>query len=97
MSGFKINPAGGFWITFDNSYTVSVQFAVGYYADNKNKGLISDGKINKQTESKTAECGVLSPDGGLISVRGWEDNVKGYMTPNEVLKLMLMASRKRKL
>jgi hypothetical protein len=69
----------GFSVTYENGYTVSVQFGYGNYGDNYNGNV---------KNPKTAECAVLM-DGEFCRVDdSWEDNVKGHMTSSDVTKLM---------
>jgi hypothetical protein len=64
----------GFYITFDNGYTVSVQFGRGAYSDEG---------------ATTAEVGAWGPEPEHTWVKLSEyDNVKGHCTPSEVLEIM---------
>jgi hypothetical protein len=64
----------GFSMKFDNGYTISVQF---------------DPITNHCSNGKdTAECAVFNPDGDIFRLDDWDQNVKGWMKPKEVLELM---------
>lgn len=65
----------GFQITFDNGYTVSVQFA---------KHTYSDGGVT------TAEVAAWSSKPGQpwVKIGEFEDDVRGHCSPSEVLEIM---------
>ena len=65
---FKITGGKGFHITFENGYTVSVQFGGGSYCDNYCDEISSEGCIESGKHgSLTAEVSVLGKDGKLIA------------------------------
>jgi hypothetical protein len=68
----------GFHITFENGYTVSVQFGKGNYSD--------------QGET-TAEVAAWGPDRKWVKLSEYDD-VKGWCTPNEVLEIMNQIANK---
>lgn len=41
-----------------------------------------------------AEIAVIDPAGSLIEMRGWDDTVKGYVTPDELLRVMNWTARR---
>ena len=68
----------GFQITFNNGYTVSVQFGRSAYSD--------------QGET-TAEVAAWGPEPGQPWVRlGEHDDVKGHCSPEDVLGIMNMVA-----
>lgn len=71
----------GFWITFANGYTVSVQFA-------KPPHSYSDGG------KTTAEVAVIEPDGRTLVHLREHDDVIGHATPEKVAELMFEYSMK---
>lgn len=79
MSKFRINKdsGAGFFMEFNNGYTVSVQWRSGLECDN--------GKT-------TAECAVGSPDGSFIDLQNSplkiNDCIAETLTPEDVLTLM---------
>ena len=68
----------GFHITFENGYTVSVQFSRSNYSD--------------QGET-TAEVAAWGPDRKWVKL-GEDDDVIGWCTPNEVLEIMNQIANK---
>lgn len=88
---FRITSNKGFHITFENGYTISVQFGPGNYCENYDReiSLYSEEECGK-SGSIDAECAVFGKNQHLINVplEGWDDTVKGYMKPKEVLELM---------
>ena len=91
--GFSTNPKrAGFHITFPNKYTVSVQFGPGSYTENRDMPFEALGK--KAIMSKDAECAVLGPNDDFAPPVGWDADVKGHMTPEEVLDLLVHTARR---
>lgn len=93
---FKITGKKGFHITFENGYTVSVQFGPGNYCDNYNgdfreKGIEECGSRG----SSTAECAVWARDGTMIKYDNWENTVSNRSTPAKVLALMNWAAAQK--
>ncbi|MFA9496852.1 MAG: hypothetical protein ACERKS_13155, partial [Candidatus Bathyarchaeota archaeon] len=81
-TGFYITYGKGFHITFENGWTVSVQFGPHNYCDNK-VDLLSKGIEPTQEECgregcANAEVAVWGPDGGMLpfEIPGG-DTVKG--------------------
>tara|TARA_Y100000389_G_scaffold204382_1_gene256623 strand:- start:4143 stop:4526 length:384 start_codon:yes stop_codon:yes gene_type:complete len=83
---FKISDQKGFQITYKNGYTVSVQFGGGNYCTNRDLPIEDYGKA--VPPSDTAETALMTKD-GFVEYQG--DDVQGYMSPSEVLKLMVFA------
>jgi hypothetical protein len=83
---FKISDNKGFHITFKNGYTVSVQFGGGNYCTNRDLDFEVWGEA--VPASDTAETALMTKD-GFVEYQG--DDVQGYMSPSEVLKLMVYA------
>ena len=91
MSVFRITGGKGFHVTFENGYTVSVQFGGGNYCDNYDMAIGTE--RNRSKESSTAECAVWAENGSLIEMPEWSgDTVGGYMTPAQVLTLLNWAA-----
>jgi len=90
---FRITGKKGFHITFDNGYTVSVQFGPGNYCDNHDAEIGRDDESSAKRGSSTAECAVWARGGEMIRYGSWNDTVGGYMTPAEVLELMNWAAK----
>jgi hypothetical protein len=79
---FSITDNKGFQITFENSYSVSVQFGPGNYCENKDLPYNHGEEVPM---SNTAETALISPD-GFVEYRG--DDVQGHMSPKDVLELL---------
>ena len=88
MSRFSNSRGSGFHLTFDNNWTVSVQFGGGHYCDNYTKNWnFAQEKVAKgdSIQSNTAEIAVLS-NNGMISLEN--DTVRGYTTADEVAQVI---------
>lgn len=83
---FQIDNQKGFKITYKNGYTVSVQFGGGNYCTNRDLPIEKWGQA--VPASDTAETALMTKD-GFVEYQG--DDVQGYMSPSEVLKLMVYA------
>lgn len=88
----------GVRITFANGWTISVQWGPGNYVTDR----MHDYDAPKKSDhwcSPTAEIAIWGPDGAWYRPEGedWGDDVKGWVTPDEVLRYMnLTASRPSK-
>ena len=71
----------GFLMTFSNGLKVSVQFGSMSYCD---RVAHPDGDF-----ATSAECAVIDSNDEFVSMPGWNDDVKGWMSTDEVLQLML--------
>jgi hypothetical protein len=72
-------------MTFNNGWTVSVQFGLGNYCENR------DGT---RASSKDAEIAAWDRDGNWYHFPEAHDDVKGRQTPNQVLQFMCMIASK---
>jgi len=82
---FSISGNRGFQMTFENGYTVSVQFGPGNYCDNYSLPLSY--KVNKRVpDSKNAETALIGGDKKFV--RYLHDVVQKDMTPEMVLDLL---------
>jgi hypothetical protein len=90
--GFSEFAKSGFQIRFENGWTVSVQFTATHYCANRK---MDDGieKIFNEVVSFGQE--LSSPNAEVAAFKGGEwhefedgDNVKGYVTPAELLVFM---------
>lgn len=88
---FKITKKSGFHVTFENGYTVSVQFGPGNYCGNHDLDIGKDDETAGKRGSATAETAVWAKDGVMID-RGGGDTVDGHQTPAQVLELMVWAA-----
>jgi len=76
LAAFEVTSDGhmqGFHMTFRNGNTVSVQFGRGNYAD---------GGIT------TAEIAAWDRNENWIRLPGWNDDVRGHCTPDEVAEFI---------
>jgi hypothetical protein len=93
---FRIIKGKGFHITFENGYTVSVQFGPGNYADNYDMRIKDEDAKAGHIGSHTAECAVWSKNGSLIAHKSFDGNtVSNRSTPKDVLKLLNWAERQK--
>lgn len=86
---FKICDNKGFHVSFENGYTVSVQFGAGNYCDNYDLSVM-DYLGQRVPPSFTAETALIAPNGDFVSYKG--DDVQGRQTPEDVLELMNYAA-----
>jgi len=89
---FTITGNRGFTMTFDNCWTVSVQWGAGNYCANHSMSLSTFGQ--PVTPSPTAE--IAAWDANDIWYRGddWGDDVKGYVNADDVAKFIAMIQAK---
>jgi len=80
---FKSTSNKGFSLTFENGWTISVQFGYGNYCDNHRH---PDGwdfsKKQEVTQSSDAEIAIWDANGEWYNFGS--DTVKGYCSANEV-------------
>ena len=87
---------GHFWITFDNGYTVSVFNDYGSYSDNHFNTELSKSFLtgeNAEVSSKNCEVAIIYKNLGLVNPLHWDDVVKGYVTPSELLEILNEVSK----
>lgn len=90
MKGFGICDNKGFYITFGNGITVSVQFGAGNYCRNRTS-FASD---NKGRECADAEVAIWDKNGEWITQEydpNSTDVVMGYVDPDEIAKIIAWA------
>lgn len=90
--GFHTCERKGFHVTFENGWTVSVQFGYGNYCDNYDwKGNDPSDPMSRFKDaaphSRTAEVAAWPADGDMIDL-GDGDTVGGRYSPAMVLALM---------
>lgn len=82
----------GFSLTFENGWTISVQFGYGNYCDNNRH---PDGwdfsKKQEVTQSSDAEIAIWDADGEWYNFGS--DTVKGYCSANEVAEWITKVSK----
>jgi hypothetical protein len=79
---FNITAGKGFHITFDNGFTVSVQWGSGNYGDNYLNFK------DPAPASTTAELAAWGPNGDMLCIGATADTVLGYLTADQVLTAM---------
>ena len=89
MSRFSNSEGRGFHLTFENDWTISVQFSGGHYCDNKHESY--DWARNRVMDSmpvhsSNAEIAVWRRNGELIWLGN--DNVRGWTTTDEVAQVI---------
>jgi len=92
---FETTQNKGFKITFGNGVTVSVQFGPGNYCQHydtifSSRTLIDAPAYEQQWESTDAEIASWNSEGGWHNFDC--DQVKGYLSPDEVLAFMVSAA-----
>ena len=90
---FRITAGRGFQMTFPNGYMVSVQWGPMNYCDNR---CIENCLFPSETDqnSNTAEVAVIK-NGALIHFEECpsEDTVAGWLTPEQVVKILHRTSQ----
>ena len=108
--GFAVRDNKGFYFTFENGYTVSVQIGMGNYCDNhhedsnvRQETLTRMGKgmvCGVESESRTAEIAIWDDKGEWVTGKwarsGGDMMVEGYLTPEDVLRALNWAKRQGK-
>lgn len=84
---FKITARKGFQMTFENGWTVSVQFGGGNYCANRGGPIPSV----KDEECSTAEIAAWDADGNWHDFG--DDMVDGWKTADEVAKFISRIQR----
>ena len=89
MSRFSNSRGSGFHLTFDNNWTISVQFSGGHYCDNKNESY--DWARNRVMDSipvhsSNAEIAVWRRNSELIWLEN--DTVRGWTSADEVARVI---------
>ena len=96
----------GFRMTFENGYSISVQWGVGNYCE---KQMNTNYEWNESTKhdfwsSNSAEIAVFNKEGSMIPITGYtlenkdgtEDNytdvVSGWLSTNQVAKVIAIVS-----
>jgi len=83
MVNFKITQNKGFQITFENDWTISVQFGYGNYCDNYKNDKFRANNTEMIVDSTDAEIAIWNGNGDWY-VFDNGDTVKRYCSPDEV-------------
>ncbi len=81
----------GFQMTFENGWTISVQFGYGNYCDNWNFEADYSMNFPPVVESPNAEIAMWDKDGNWYEFE--TDRVKGWCSTNEVAEWIEKVSR----
>lgn len=87
---FRNTQGKGFQMTFENGNTISVQWGAGNYCENGRTDMMAWFNTKARDidiKSTDAEIAVWDKDGN------WITNVKGYMSADEVLSLMVKVAQ----
>jgi hypothetical protein len=84
----------GFELTFTNGWTVSVQWGPGNYCEHRSVSDFEAPSLVSTWESTTAEVAAWDKD--EVWHNFGDDEVKGWMTSNEVLEFINMIASKKK-
>ena len=92
MSTFEATTNKGFRMTFDNGFAISVQWGSMNYCERRN---YSDDYKSEMKEnyikSTDAEIAVIDSEGEMLAI-GDGDSVIGWLSPNEVAKVIAIVS-----
>jgi hypothetical protein len=91
VSHFQISGNKGFQIKTANGFTVSVQFGPYNYCANRDLPPMKytpGGGSTPVPKSPDAEVAVFRPDGEFIPMEGMGDTVRGWVTPDDVARLL---------
>ena len=91
MSKFVATRNKGFAMTFDNNYTISVQWGTENYCEKKHTTIHpTDPMEHKRWDSLSAEIAVFDNE-GMISI-GDTDEVLGWCSAEDVAKYIAIVS-----
>lgn len=90
----RITSGKGFKLTFENGVTISVQFGLGNYCENRSFNLYFDEWAEREREA--GERGCENAEIAIWRGDDWynfgTDTVKGWVSPNEIAGWILWAS-----
>jgi hypothetical protein len=95
---FRITDGKGFQITFENGWTVSVQFGPGNYISNRDLNSFSAKSYSEKNRefgergSPDAEIAAWDKNGEWFKFEDGQD-VRGYTTPDQVADLIEVIRR----
>jgi|TARA_B110000908_G_scaffold166733_1_gene218374 hypothetical protein len=93
MSKFVSTINKGFNMTFENGFSISVQWGVGNYCDRKNDGSFDESMKGDFWESTSAEIMVTGKGDGVVLGNG--DNVAGWLSTDKVAEVINICSTAR--
>lgn len=95
MSHLSISQNKGFQLKFANGFTVSVQFGPYNYCANRDlppQTFSGDRAASSVPDSKDAEVAVFHPNGAFLLMQNVGDSVRGWVTPDDVVRLISWAA-----
>ena len=85
LPGFAINQNKGFSMTFENGWTVSVQFGAGNYCSNRHRHHADDCSRSREAEIAAWGPAASNKDSATwYKEPGWSDDICGYCSPDYV-------------
>lgn len=88
---FTITDNKGVRITFENGWTISIQWGPGNYCDNHDSNFGAQRGAD-MWQSTTAETAIISPNDEFVKYD--DDEVQGYRTPAQIAALIAFVSAK---
>jgi len=85
----------GFSMKFDNGWSISVQWGAANYCENRpstDGDLLAPFANLKNMKSEDCEIAFIDPDGRLHYMPEWSDQVKGYVSPNDLITYIIMCA-----
>ena len=73
------NVYSGLTITFDNGYSINIQFGIGNYCENRSES---------KNKSKNVEVSIFDKDDIFYRLEGMTDDVKGYVQMDELADII---------
>ena len=92
MSKFVSTINKGFNMTFENGFSISVQWGVGNYCDRKNDGSFDEPMKGEFWEATSAEIMITGNDGIIL---GNGDVVAGWLSTDKVADIIHACSTAR--
>ena len=94
----------GFRMTFENGFSISVQWGVGNYCEKRDSGEWNEATKHDFWSSNSAEIAVFNEYGSMIPIAGYTlekpdgkeesytDVVSGWLSTNQVAKVIAIVS-----
>ena len=89
---FISNSNKGFNMTFENGFSISVQWGVGNYCTRRGSGEWNESMSKDHWESATAEIAVFDKDGDMVEI-GEIDTVAGWLTTDDVAAAIVIVQQ----
>ena len=86
MSRFASSHNKGFRMTFENGFSISVQWGVGNYCEKKDRGQWDESTKHDYWDSNSAEIAVFGKDGEFITITDYPDVIAGWLSTDKVAK-----------